>query len=362
MVQFFIIVAVSLALYLPALALASSSPKEGAAEKPSSTIIVKDAVELQNTIKLANKLGFTTVLLMDGVYKISKTLVITGSHISIASFNGDRSKVIIRGNGMRKTKRVDNLIRVSGKYFSLDGITLEQAGNHLIQIAGEQDADFPSIRNCVLRDGFEQLLKVSYNRDTRIASDYGIVDNCVFEYSDGIGPQFYIGGIDVHGGQGWIVRNSTFRDIASPSKHVAEHAIHFWNRTKDTLVENNVIIDCDRGVGFGLTNRPNEGGIIRNNVFLHHDNDDPYADASIIIEESPNTLIEGNRIFQAHSYPNAIEFRFVETVGVIIRNNITNKKIQNRDDAQGTLEGNKLEVEINKIIRPETLRDRGVAF
>jgi hypothetical protein len=51
--------------------------------------------------------------------------------------------VVISGCGMRKTKRVHNLIRVSAKHFTLDGITLQQAGNHLIQIAGEQNADFP---------------------------------------------------------------------------------------------------------------------------------------------------------------------------------------------------------------------------
>ncbi|WP_020408139.1 right-handed parallel beta-helix repeat-containing protein [Hahella ganghwensis] len=334
----------------------------GTGETEQSTIVVKDSKDLINTIALANNLGYTTVLLKDGIYRIKKTLVITGDHISIASYSGDRTKVILRGNGMRGSKKVENLIRVSGKYFSLDGVTLEQAGNHLLQIAGEKDADFPSIRNCILRDSYEQLLKVSYNRKTRIASDFGVIENSLFEYSAGIGPQYYIGGIDVHGGQGWIVRNNVFKDIASPSKHIAEHAIHFWNRTRDTLVEGNVIIDSDRGIGFGLINRPNEGGIIRNNVIYHSDNDDPYADAAIIVEESPNTVIEGNRIYQAHSYPNAIEYRFEETTNVVIRNNISNKKIERRDGANGQVGGNKIELELTNVIGPETLQKHGLAF
>jgi hypothetical protein len=124
---------------------------------------------------------------------------------------------VINGRGMRKTKGVNNLIRVSGKHFILDGITLQQAGNHLVQISGEQDAGFPTLRNCVLRDGFKQILKVSYNRKTKVSSDNDVIDNCKFVCTAGIGPQYYIGSIDVHGGHNWVVRRSAFRGIASPS-------------------------------------------------------------------------------------------------------------------------------------------------
>lgn len=190
---------------------------------------------------------------------------------------------------MHQTQQVDNLIRVSGKYFTLDGITLEQAGNHLIQIAGKQDADFPTLRNCVLRDGFEQLLKVSYNSKTKVSTDNGLIDNCEFVYLAGNGPQHYIGGIDVHGGHNWIVRRSLFRRIASPTSRISEPAIHFWNNTQNILIEDNIIINCDRGIGFGITNHPNTGGMIQNNLILHSANKHSNADLGIIIEESPKS-------------------------------------------------------------------------
>jgi hypothetical protein len=51
------------------------------------------------------------------------------------------------------------------------------------------------------------------------------------------GPKCYIGGIDVHGGKNWVVRNNVFRSIISPSQTVAEHAIHFWNQAADMVVK-----------------------------------------------------------------------------------------------------------------------------
>jgi hypothetical protein len=305
------------------------------------TIHVSHTRQLYAALRYANEFGYTQIVLADGIYNAHKTLLIKSDHISISSLSSNREKVVISGRGMRKTKGVDNLIRVSGKHFTLEGITLKEVGNHLIQIAGEQDADFPTLRNCVLQDGFEQLLKVSYNRNTKVSSDNGLIDNCEFVYTAGIGPQYYIGGIDVHGGHNWVVRRSLFRGIASPGTRVAEHAIHFWNNTKDTLVEDNIIINCDRGIGFGMTNRPNLGGVIQNNLILHTSNKHPNADVGIILEESPHTKILNNNIYLEHSYNNAIEYRFPSTVNVEIRGNLTNKAIRKRDGASAKLTKNK---------------------
>jgi hypothetical protein len=104
----------------------------------SAKIFNKHFLSLQG-----NKVGDMQIILADGVYQIQKTLNDADDNISLISKSGNRNDVVISGCGMRKTKRVDNLIRVSGKHLTLDGITLQQAGNHLIQIAGEQNADFP---------------------------------------------------------------------------------------------------------------------------------------------------------------------------------------------------------------------------
>jgi hypothetical protein len=135
-------------------------------------------------------------------------------------------------------------------------------------------------------------------------------------YTAGIGPQFYIGGIDAHRSRNWTVEGNTFRNIPSPSKHVAEHAIHFLGKSSNITVINNTIEDCDRGIGFGLGHNPikqTNGELIENNVIRSTNLSPPYADAGIIMEASPNVQIIRNQIYIESGYPNAIESRFAAT-------------------------------------------------
>lgn len=332
------------------------------AQSTQKIIDVSNTQQLYSALIKANKSGYTVISLADGVYTVTKTLVVKGDYVTLKSLSGNRQNVVLTGQGMRKSEGVDNLIRVSGKHFILDGITLQKVGNHLIQIAGEQNADFPTLRNCVLRDAYEQLLKVSYNRKTKVASDNGLIENCKFVYTAGIGPQYYIGGIDVHGGRNWIVRKNFFQGIASPESKVAEHAIHFWNNTKNTLVEDNIIINCDRGIGFGMTNRPNIGGVIKNNLILHSANDHPNADVGIILEESPDTKVLDNKIYLAHSYNNSIEYRFASTVNVEISGNLSNKPIRKRNGASAVLLNNTRSKNIDEFLTTKQLSSFAILF
>lgn len=70
--------------------------------------------------------------------------------MSLILESGSRNCVVISRLFMRDTKVVNNIIREPGKYFTLDGITLQQAGEHLIQMAGDQDANLLTFRICVL--------------------------------------------------------------------------------------------------------------------------------------------------------------------------------------------------------------------
>jgi len=152
-----------------------------------------------------------------------------------------------------------------------------------------------------------------------------------------VGPQFYIGGLDIHEGSNWIVNDNVFKNIASPSGSLAEHAVHFWDFSANNSVERNIIINCDRGIGFGLGTSPNIGGINRNNT-LYNDGSGLFNDVGISLETSPGTKVYNNTIYI--DYPNAIEYRYTSTNNVEITNNLCNKLITSRNGDQATLTTN----------------------
>jgi hypothetical protein len=309
----------------------------------ATSVTVGTAAELQNAVSQANSSGGNmTILLRDGTYTLAATQYINVPNVTVASQTGNRDSVIVQGDAMSDAAVVKSIFRVAAGNFVVRNITMQKVGWHIIQIAGEANADSPVISNCVFRDAYEQLLKASWDSaNPNVASDNGLVENCLFEYTAGIGPQYYIGGVDLHGSKNWIIRGNTFKNIISPSNAVAEHAIHVWDPpSSNTLIEKNLIVNCDRGIGLGLGDRGSSGGIIRNNMIYHAAGNGSYADAGIVIETCPDVQIYNNTIFFENSYPNAIEYRFSATTNLSIRNNLTNKTIRARDGASATLSNN----------------------
>ncbi len=310
----------------------------------STDIHVNNVDELYEAIHQATiSPAVTRLILKPGNYRLTQRLVLNRDHLSITGTGGP-SKTVISGNGMKKSIDTEVLLDISASHISISGLTLRNAANHLIQVRAEKNADHFHLSNCVLQDAYEQLLKVSGNNATGQFSDYGVIEGCLFEYTAGVGPQFYIGGIDAHRSRNWLIQNNTFKNIASPSKHVAEHAIHFWNNSSDTIVRNNTIINSDRGIGFGLGQylRQHQRGIIESNLIVHSNREHPYADSGIILESSPNTVVRGNTVLLYSGYPNAIEYRFKSTRDVVIEGNIINRRITSRDGATATVNENQV--------------------
>ncbi|MCB0695139.1 MAG: T9SS type A sorting domain-containing protein [Lewinellaceae bacterium] len=295
-------------------------------------INVATTTELYNAINDINASGGNkTVLLADGTYDIASPgwyPYITASNVVFRSASGNRDAVILTGTGMKSVSPgVENVLYFVGDNNTIADLTIRDAGNHGIAVEG----DSLLVHNVRIQDTYEQMIKGTAGGD---GADHGRVQCSLFEYTAGIGPQFYIGGLDIHKGDQWTVRDNVFIDIASPSGSLAEHAVHFWNNGSENTVERNMIINCDRGIGFGLGSSPNTGGMIRNNM-IYNDGMHPFHDVGIGLETSPGTKVFNNTVYI--QYPNAIEYRFPETMGVDIINNLTNKPIKARDGAVANL-------------------------
>jgi hypothetical protein len=310
-------------------------------------VVVGTAAELQSAVANANSAGGNRrIVVRDGTYTLTDTLYVNSSNVKIVGQSGDRTKVVIQGDAMSENSRVKNVIRVAGSNFELSDITLQKSGWHLIQVVGDDNADNTLIRNCILRDAYEQMIKVTFNTSVpSVVSDNGRVENCLFEYTAGIGPNYYIGGIDAHGAKNWVVTGNTFRNIASPSGTVSEFAVHFWNGSADNIVERNTIINCDRGVGMGLDGTgklPNSRGIVRNNFIYHSNNGAPFADVGIALTNSVDTQVYNNTVIIDNDFSWSIEYRFATTTGARITNNLTNKQILSRNGGTGTVTSNEI--------------------
>ncbi len=305
-----------------------------ALEAPGSdqnVITVSTITELYTALDEA--VGPTTIYLQNGVYEVSSSrfIYVTKDNITIRSESGNRDDVTIRGAGISAGGNGHGIL-VSASNFTVADLTIEHVQNHGVQIQGENNSDNPLIHNIRFADINEQMVKVSKG-NTGENSDNGIVECCLFEFTQGQANQYYTGGIDGHTCKNWIVRNNTFKNIKSPESALCEHAVHFWSASENTVVENNLIINCDRGIGFGLGESTHIGGIIRNNM-VHTS-----TDVGIMLESASNVKVYNNTVHTVN-YNNSIEYRFSGTINAHIVNNLVNGEIAKRNDGSATLETN----------------------
>lgn len=299
--------------------------------KDTTYIEVSTVEQLVSAIEEANNNGgYTTIIVQDGVYNIDGMLHIYTEHITVVSQAKDFSKVTIKGRGM--DGNVSHVFLVSASDFKVEGLSLGEVKNHVIQVQGEKGASNFSALNTRFYNGYEQLLKVSGKGENGLYSSNGLVSGCLFEYTKGIGPQYYIGGVDAHSAYDWIVENNVFKNIVSPEQRLAEHAIHFWSGSTRTIVKNNLILNCDRGIGFGLGSSTHvDGSIINNKVYTTRD-------VGIGLENASHVLVEGNTVY-TKNYSNSIEYRF-EGTSADIFSNVTNESISKRNGGEANLSNN----------------------
>ncbi|MFC1452091.1 hypothetical protein ACFLSJ_01950 [Verrucomicrobiota bacterium] len=303
---------------------------------PAHAVTVNTAAGLADAVTAANSGGDTTILLENGTYTLDDMLMVETDGLTVQSVSGNRDLVVVQGEGM--SGGVTHVFNVAGDNFTARNLTVGNVSQHAIQL--QVDVDGAVMEKLRVFDTGEQMIKIPYDPGNLTATcDDGRVEDCRLEYTAGIGPQYYIGGVDAHNSKNWTVRNNVFIGIRSPSEDVAEFAIHFWSDSENTLVERNTIINCDRGIGFGLGDRGHVGGIIRNN-FIYHDSSEGFADVGIAAETAPGVQIYNNTVFQEHSYPNAIEYRWAATTDALIANNLANRPVAQRDGASGDVSNN----------------------
>ena len=319
---------------------------------------------------LRNAQPATTFLLADGTYRVSRNCVITTPDITVRSASGARDNVIIDGNNgglpLNRSSFTPETIVIRASDVTLADLTIRYARDHGIHISGAPDHTIHNVvmHNIRVYDCGQQLIKVNSNGnpDNLTFADSGrlecslieFVDNSVMQYVAS-GDYYYTGGLDVHAGDGWVVRSNTFRNINNRGK-LMEHAVHMWSKSRRTLIENNRFENVYRAIGLGMKvteTGPLErhyhdgrgtdpyfdhiGGMVRNNTV--------WNEAGIRLEsgiELMNVIdveVYHNTIVSLSPPYSSIEYRWPNT-HVVLKNNLCSHRIMARNGAQALTASN----------------------
>jgi len=310
----------------------------------ASAVTVDDVDGLITAVSNANGGGDPTILLSDGTYHLNgRYLRITADGVTVRSAGGKRSTVILDGD-----YETTEIFQVVASNVTIADLTIKRAIYHPIHIMATDGDNVTGslIKNVHIIDPGQQAIKINPDSGHTHTVDDGTITGSLIELTDSgrtkvweINGSCYTGGIDAHGATGWKIQDNLIKGFWC-SGGLSEHGIHFWSNSRNTLVERNQIIDCDRGIGFGLGSRGHNGGIIRNNM-IYQGSDHGYSDVGIGMESAPGAQVYNNTIFLEHDYPNSIEYRFSSTTDVSIVNNLTNRAITARDGGLADLSHNR---------------------
>jgi hypothetical protein len=300
---------------------------------PGGVTVVNVSTESALRNAVSNIASNQLIVVAAGTYNLQDSLwfnpASTVTNVGIRGATGDPDDVQIVGAGMTNPAIPHGMWvgKVNGMLIA--DLTIKQVYYHPVQVT--VDAISVHFYNLKLIDPGEQFIKGSSGGSVGVGSDFGVVEYCHFEYTNqGTG---YTNGVDVHGGQGWIIRHNYFLRINVIGGYGP--CILMWNGCADTIVEGNTFINCEQAIAFGLMDRtPDDhtGGVIRNN-FIYRASGTPQGvdspDAGIMIWDSPGTKVINNTVIQSGSYPNAIEYRF-DTIGAEFRSNLCDGAITDR--------------------------------
>lgn len=302
----------------------------------------------------------TTILLADGTYDLTTPLHFTRPGVSLRSASGDRAAVILDGG-----YNTGEIALVQADGVTIADLTLRRATWHPIHVTGGSDHTIEGtlIYNVAVIDPGQQGIKVNPSAELFYA-DKGTIACSWIELTDagrGHVDGCYTGGIDAHSALGWVVRDNHIEGFWC-EQGLSEHAVHFWVTGRDTLVERNAIVDCARGVGFGLGATGNGktrdygddpcpgadylghiDGVIRNNM-IFAGRPELFAsqsgfDSGVALEQACGAVVRHNTVVSLEQPFVSMEYRWPNTQ-VTIENNLVTHAIVERDGGKASLAGN----------------------
>ena len=360
---------ISVALLATPYAVHAASPGDAPPLPITGVRIVNVATEAQLQTAIGNLQSGDTILLSNGTYNLTSSLYINGrNNITIRGASGSTNVVLV-GKGMDNSNygNVPFGIWSNGTNTTIAHLTIRDTWDN--EIIFNPGAQSPRVYCVRLLNAGSQFIK-SNPTDVNAGNgvNNGVVEYCWFEYTGsppndhgaGVG---YFNGISSHAAQNWIIRGNLFKNLHNPdgTAYPWNPSVLFWRHSTNTITEQNIFINVDRAVAYGLDNstpyRDHAGGVIRNNFVylapgLLSASRKAGSDGSIIAWNSPGTQIDHNTVLLNANEFYAVEFRFSTTTSGTARNNLADAPVHLRDSATATVNGNLLTAVPGMFVNP----------
>lgn len=357
------------ALLVPLCVGNATSPGNAPSLPITGTRIVNVATEAQLQTAMGNLRDGDTLLLADGTYNLTASLYVNGRHNVTIRGNAGSTNVVLVGKGMDNSNHggVPFGIWSNGTNTTIAHLTIRDTwDNEIIFNPGAQSPRVYCVR--LINAGSQFIKSNPTDVNAGLGVNNGVVECCWFEYTgsppadhgSGVG---YFNGISAHAAQNWIVRGNLFKNLHNPdgTAYPWNPSVLFWRHSVNTVTEQNLFINVDRAVAYGLDNttpyRDHTGGVVRNNFVylapgLLSASRKAGSDGSIIAWNSPGTQIDHNTVLLNNNEFYAVEFRFATTTNGAARNNLADAPVHLRDSAVAAPSGNLLSAVPGMFVHP----------
>jgi lysophospholipase L1-like esterase len=248
-----------------------------------STIQVSTLEQLYSAAE--NMTPGATLMIEPGVYMLYRPIVLSQKKdITIRSASGDPASVTLQGIGWVKGDDHDDIIHIGEcDGVLIAGLTFAECRSYGVKVEAEHGPSNIQIYNCRFQNIGIRAIKGSAGQNPEVVAMRGSVRFCDFENTR-VPPSTwlfggdYIAAIDMMALRDWSFTDNIFRNINGRNGG-GRAAIFVWVRSRNIVVERNVIVNCDRGISFGNPGQStanNNGepltyvadGVIRNNIIV----------------------------------------------------------------------------------------------
>jgi hypothetical protein len=333
--------------------LSAESAWSAQSEATDKVVSVSSAAALEDAVARAS--SGSTIVIAPGTYELSRTLHVrsTVSNLTIKGGSDNAAHVVLVGRGMSNPNFEDVphgiIVEGGASHITIANLTIRDVYKHAILL--REGTRYARIHNVRLLDAGAHLLKADGHLE-RGGSANSVVEYSTLEYTSTT-RDANTGGIVVSGGSGWTIRQNSFRNIQAPTGQLAAPAVLMWQGSRDSTVEANLFVNCQREISLGMQERSPDDharGVVRSN-FIYRDSM-LQGDVAILIADSPQSQVLHNTVLTNGSQGTAIEYRFPNTTGTIVKNNLLDRRIVATRGATGISTGNYTQALPSMFVNP----------